>query len=108
MPASSPALASKGTIPTSAPSEAGPPEVPGARPGLCRDRERARCRLPVARARALTAPELGRSMARYQQAMLPTLSNLELDILRKLVNGEAVSLSSQLRARQIGLLTRSG
>lgn len=31
--------------------------------------------------------------------MSPTLSNLELDILRKLVNGEAVSLSSQLRIR---------
>ena len=31
--------------------------------------------------------------------MLPTLSTLELDILRKLVNGEAVSLSSQLRIR---------
>ena len=28
-----------------------------------------------------------------------TLSNLELDILRKLMNGEAVSLSSQLRLR---------
>jgi len=31
--------------------------------------------------------------------MAPTLSTLELDILRKLVNGEAVSLSSQLRLR---------
>jgi hypothetical protein len=31
--------------------------------------------------------------------MTPNLSNLELDILRKLVNGEAVSLSSQLRVR---------
>jgi hypothetical protein len=31
--------------------------------------------------------------------MAATLSNLELDILRKLVNGEAVSLSSQLRLR---------
>ena len=31
--------------------------------------------------------------------MARTLSNLELDILRKLVNGEAVSLSSQLRLR---------
>ena len=31
--------------------------------------------------------------------MPPNLSNLELDILRKLVNGEAVSLSSQLRLR---------
>jgi hypothetical protein len=38
-------------------------------------------------------------MARYEHAMLPTLSTLELDILRKLVNGEAVSLSSQLRIR---------
>ena len=38
-------------------------------------------------------------MARYVHAMSPTLSNLELDILRKLVNGEAVSLSSQLRIR---------
>jgi hypothetical protein len=27
------------------------------------------------------------------------LTNLELDLLRKLVNGEAVSLSSQLRLR---------
>jgi len=32
-------------------------------------------------------------------AMGPNLSNLELDVLRKLVNGEAVSLSSQLRLR---------
>jgi hypothetical protein len=31
--------------------------------------------------------------------MMPNLSNLELEILRKLVNGEAVSLSSQLRLR---------
>lgn len=31
--------------------------------------------------------------------MAPTLSNLELEILRKLLNGEAVSLSSQLRLR---------
>ena len=31
--------------------------------------------------------------------MPPNLSNLELEILRKLVNGEAVSLSSQLRLR---------
>ena len=31
--------------------------------------------------------------------MAPTLSTLELDILRKLVNGEAVSLSSHLRLR---------
>ncbi|SEO93626.1 hypothetical protein SAMN02990966_03335 [Rhodospirillales bacterium URHD0017] len=31
--------------------------------------------------------------------MAPTLSTLELDILRKLVNGEAVTLSSQLRLR---------
>lgn len=31
--------------------------------------------------------------------MVPNLSNLELDILRKLVNGETVSLSSQLRLR---------
>ena len=31
--------------------------------------------------------------------MVPNLSNLELEILRKLVNGEAVSLSSQLRLR---------
>ena len=31
--------------------------------------------------------------------MAPTLSKLELDILRKLVNGEAASLSSQLRLR---------
>lgn len=31
--------------------------------------------------------------------MLPTLSTLEFGILRKLVNGEAVSLSSQLRIR---------
>ena len=31
--------------------------------------------------------------------MAPTLGNLEIDILRKLVNGEAVSLSSQLRLR---------
>ena len=31
--------------------------------------------------------------------MAPILTNLELDILRKLVNGEAVSLSSQLRLR---------
>ncbi len=31
--------------------------------------------------------------------MLPTLSTLELDILRRLVNGEAVSPSSQLRIR---------
>jgi hypothetical protein len=31
--------------------------------------------------------------------MAPTLSNWELDILRKLVNGEAVSLSSQQRLR---------
>lgn len=31
--------------------------------------------------------------------MPPTLSTLEIDILRKLVNGEAVSLSSQLRLR---------
>jgi hypothetical protein len=32
-------------------------------------------------------------------AMPPNLSNLELEILRKLVNGEAVFLSSQLRLR---------
>jgi hypothetical protein len=31
--------------------------------------------------------------------MAPTLSTLERDILRKLVNGEAVSLSSHLRLR---------
>ena len=31
--------------------------------------------------------------------MTSTLSTLEIDILRKLVNGEAVSLSSQLRLR---------
>jgi hypothetical protein len=31
--------------------------------------------------------------------MAPTLTHLELDILRKLVNGEAVSLSSHLRLR---------
>ena len=31
--------------------------------------------------------------------MVPNLSNLELDVLRKLVNGETVSLSSQLRLR---------
>src|SRR4030095_15658516 len=31
--------------------------------------------------------------------MAPTLTYLELDILRKLVNGEAVSLSSHLRLR---------
>jgi len=31
--------------------------------------------------------------------MVPNLSNLELEILRKLVNGETVSLSSQLRLR---------
>jgi hypothetical protein len=31
--------------------------------------------------------------------MVPNLSNLELEILRKLVNGEMVSLSSQLRLR---------
>jgi hypothetical protein len=31
--------------------------------------------------------------------MAPKLSTLELEILRKLVNGEAVSLSSQLRLR---------
>lgn len=31
--------------------------------------------------------------------MAPTLSTLELDILRKLVNGEAVSVSSHLRLR---------
>ena len=30
---------------------------------------------------------------------MPNLSTLELDVLRKLVNGEAVSLSSQLRLR---------
>jgi|EndMetStandDraft_6_1072998.scaffolds.fasta_scaffold1091667_1 hypothetical protein len=29
----------------------------------------------------------------------PNLSNLELEVLRKLVNGEVVSLSSQLRLR---------
>jgi hypothetical protein len=32
-------------------------------------------------------------------AVAPNFSNLELEILRKLVNGEAVSLSSQLRLR---------
>ena len=31
--------------------------------------------------------------------MPPMLTDLDLDILRKLVNGEAVSLSSQLRLR---------
>jgi hypothetical protein len=31
--------------------------------------------------------------------MAPTLSPLEIDILRKLVNGETVTLSSQLRLR---------
>jgi hypothetical protein len=31
--------------------------------------------------------------------MTRTLSNLEIDILRKLMNGEAISLSSQLRLR---------
>lgn len=31
--------------------------------------------------------------------MTPNLSSLELDILRKLANGEAVSLSSHLRLR---------
>jgi hypothetical protein len=31
--------------------------------------------------------------------MVPKLSNLELDVLRKLVNGETVALSSQLRLR---------
>ena len=38
--------------------------------------------------------------------MAPTLSNLELDILRKLLNGEAVSLSSHLRLRleMVGVL----
>jgi hypothetical protein len=34
-----------------------------------------------------------------RRTMAPKLSNLELDLLRKLVNGEAVSLSSQLRLR---------
>ena len=34
-----------------------------------------------------------------RHAMAPKLSNLELEILRKVVNGEAVSLSSQLRLR---------
>jgi len=31
--------------------------------------------------------------------MVPNLSNLEIEVLRKLVNGETVSLSSQLRLR---------
>ena len=40
-----------------------------------------------------------RSSAERFPAMRPNLSNLELDILRKLAHGEAVSLSSHLRLR---------
>jgi hypothetical protein len=47
---------------------------------------------------AATPPVAGdgtRSSARRLLAVAPNLSNLELEILGKLVNGEAVSLSSQ-------------
>ena len=41
--------------------------------------------------------------------MPPMLTDLDLDILRKLVNGEAVSLSSQLRLRlEIAGVLRDG
>jgi hypothetical protein len=47
----------------------------------------------------LAGAETRQSTGRLGRAMPPNLSNLELEVLHNLVNGEAVSLSSQLRLR---------
>ncbi len=54
-----------------------------------------------ARGLAILQPGRGRNSTEYAAlwGMVPNLSNLEIAVLRKLVNGETVSLSSQLRLR---------